>query len=86
MSAERMFEVILNVMVEESWDADLPAAVYFDYQPPEKATPDYPGCGASVTLNRVMVKEVDLLPALSQGLIEAIKRECLSSVQTGPED
>jgi len=85
MSAERRFEVTLSIAVDYGYE-EVPSTVYFDYQPPEKATPDYPGCEASVTINRVVVKEIDLLPIFTEGLLEEIKEVCLSSVQTGPED
>ena len=32
---------------------DVPVVIDYDYQPPERCTADYPGCGAEVTIWRI---------------------------------
>jgi hypothetical protein len=61
---------------------DLPVTVYFDFQPEESATLEYPGCAAEVTINAVEVENHnmdvdnhDILDCLSKSCIDELKEE-----------
>jgi len=42
--------------------------VIFDYQPEEPSTYDYPGCGAEICINEVIVMGVDIVELLDNEL------------------
>ena len=42
--------------------------VIFDYQPEEPSTHDYPGCGATICINEVIVNGVDIVELLDHEL------------------
>ena len=47
--------------------------VIFDYQPEEKPTRDYPGCGEEIEVQKVIYKDIDIYPILSYEMIEEIE-------------
>ncbi len=67
---------------------DVPVTVYFDYQPYESATLEYPGCDAEVTINAVEVDadpDYDILDCLSKGWIQTLSERCMESLNEGEE-
>jgi len=59
---------------------DTLATCYFDFQPYEPQTLEYPGCEAEATVTSVMVGAGDFIDDLNEKCIERLSVLCLSSV------
>jgi len=94
LSNNRGIDVIKNGwhIIKKEWyhaihteiGEDCPVTVHFDFQPYEKATLEYPGCEAEVTITGVDttdgVNNYDILDCLSKDCIQDLSERCIGAL------
>lgn len=74
-----MEELKITTFLSDDTEVD----VFFDYQPPESATLEYPGCQEEVTINAVeqtMFGGIDVLDTLGADEVSRLEIECFESM------
>jgi len=58
--------------------------VFFDYQPKEKATNDYPGCDSEVTITNIIIGGIvinNIMEDLNAKCLDRLKMECFEFIE-----
>ena len=58
-----------------------PWTIEYDYQAPEAATLEYPGCDEDVWINSVMVDGWEVLDSFRQGYVDDLNRRVLEKIR-----